>query len=603
MTRIAYRDAPIGRKLMIIGLLGTGVTLLVLTVVLIVRGALDWRQRTIADLETFAVMIGANAAPAVMFDDPKAAAVTLEALAAKPSILYGAIYDRNGKLFAEFHSPGGEAAARLAPIADGHQFSAMSVSLARRIVFKGDDLGTILLQSGLREMYGNLARDAGLILLTALVAFTAGIALLLRLQKAIVEPIRGLASAMQGVSDRQNYEVRVPVAGRDEVGVLSQTFNVMLEHIQNRDLELAGHRERLEAEVARRTGELQEANTRLEQELAERGRAEAALKRYTQQIDLLSQAAAMLQTCRAPEEVGGVMSPFLTKLFPGWSGGIYLLKSSKNMVEATATWGDMPSQQPVFAPNECWAIRRGQLHVADLTSISPRCAHASGPAACQVCAPMMAQGELLGVLHGQTADGGSPSEYGLFVRIAGETAQALANLRYREVLKSMAIRDPLTGLFNRRYLEEYLEMEISRATRKGTQLGLVVIDIDRFKQYNDTAGHEAGDEVLREVGQLMTRHIRDGDAACRYGGEEFIIAMWECSLEVAHQRAERLREDVKGLKLRLAGRSLATVTLSAGVAVFPDHGTTAEAVIRAADRALYTAKTSGRDRVCVATPA
>jgi diguanylate cyclase (GGDEF)-like protein len=578
------RDAPLGRKLLVIALVSSAVTLILLSIVLIARGAIDARSRAVTDLETSAAMIGANAAPAVMFDDGPAASDTLAALAAKPNIVYGAIHNPQGKLVAEYR---GARDIELLPVGEGRSFGLRSIALSRPIVFKGEALGTIVLQSDLTAMYGGLLRDAGLILLAALLAFGVGTALLLRFLKALVDPIRALAEAMHGVSERQNYTVRVPVAGSDEVGVLSRTFNTMLERIQTRDAELATYSEHLEAEVAARTAQLQEANTWLE--------------RSRGQIELLSNMAATLQTCLAQEEVGTVVGPFLERLLPGSSGGVYLVKNSRNVVEVGARWGAAPPDLMVFPPNDCWAIRRGQMHVVDEALTAPRCAHGRTEVRCQACAPMMAQGEMLGILHAESRAGPvSPVDQALLQRVAGEVAQALANLRYRDALKRMAIRDPLTGLFNRRYLEEYLAMEITRSMRNQQHLGLVLVDIDHFKAFNDSYGHEAGDEVLCEVGKLFMRHIRDGDAACRYGGEEFVLAMWECPPEAARTRAEALREDVKKLQVRIGQRALGGITLSAGVAVFPDHGTTAEEVLRAADRALYTAKLAGRDRVCVA---
>jgi diguanylate cyclase (GGDEF)-like protein len=155
-------------------------------------------------------------------------------------------------------------------------------------------------------------------------------------------------------------------------------------------------------------------------------------------------------------------------------------------------------------------------------------------------------------------------------------------------------------LFNRRYLEESLEREIYRAGRKGTPLGVVMLDIDHFKQFNDTFGHEAGDAILHEIGVFLQRHVRSSDIACRYGGEEFTLIMPETSLEVACQRAEHLREAVKHVQVQHVQRSLGSIAFSFGVAVFPDHGSTAETLLRSADTALYQAKSEGRNRVCVA---
>ncbi len=184
--------------------------------------------------------------------------------------------------------------------------------------------------------------------------------------------------------------------------------------------------------------------------------------------------------------------------------------------------------------------------------------------------------------------------------MADHIALALTNLRLRETLREQAVRDALTGLFNRRYLEETMEREVRRAERKGAPLGIIMLDLDHFKNFNDTFGHEAGDTLLREVGALFQANIRGSDVACRYGGEEFTLLLPDTSREVARRRAEELREAVKNLHLQHQRHNLGSITISAGVALFPEHGDTAAAVMLAADAALYQAKKTGRDRVCVA---
>ena len=219
--------------------------------------------------------------------------------------------------------------------------------------------------------------------------------------------------------------------------------------------------------------------------------------------------------------------------------------------------------------------------------------------------PMMAQGETLGILHLQS---GSHQErlseplQRLAVNVSEHIALALANLKLREILRSQAIRDPLTGLFNRRYMEESLERELHRAHRKHSTVGILALDIDRFKRFNDTFGHDAGDTLLRELGAFLQGHVRGEDIACRCGGEEFTLILPETSLEVARQRAEDIREGVKHLSVQHRHQPLGAITLSLGVASFPDHGETSEAVLRVADAALYRAKHAGRDRVQVADP-
>lgn len=169
-----------------------------------------------------------------------------------------------------------------------------------------------------------------------------------------------------------------------------------------------------------------------------------------------------------------------------------------------------------------------------------------------------------------------------------------------EALREQSVRDPLTGLFNRRYLEETLERELNRAERRNHPLGVIMIDIDRFKRFNDTYGHAAGDELLRNLSSHMLQHIRGADIACRYGGEEFILILPETSLEVTVDRADHIRADFNRLQAQHSNRTMISGTLSIGVAVFPDHGSTSAAVLRAADAALYRAKREGRDRVVVA---
>jgi diguanylate cyclase (GGDEF)-like protein len=184
--------------------------------------------------------------------------------------------------------------------------------------------------------------------------------------------------------------------------------------------------------------------------------------------------------------------------------------------------------------------------------------------------------------------------------VADSLALALANLRLRDRLQQQSIRDPLTGLFNRRYLEETLEREVHRARREQQPVGVVMFDIDFFKQFNDTLGHEAGDHVLREVGHLLRDHTRGQDVACRFGGEEFTLLMPGATLAATQARAELLRAAVAALELSLHGQPLRRLTISAGVALCPDQGVTGAVVLRAADQALYAAKEAGRNRVVVA---
>jgi diguanylate cyclase (GGDEF)-like protein len=170
-------------------------------------------------------------------------------------------------------------------------------------------------------------------------------------------------------------------------------------------------------------------------------------------------------------------------------------------------------------------------------------------------------------------------------------------------LLELSHHDPLTGLLNRRYLEEMFTREILRATRKGYSIGIIMADIDHFKQFNDVHGHAAGDAVLVQVGHFLQAHVRESDFTCRYGGEEFLMILPEATREITQLRAEQIREEIHGLQVQYEGQSLEMVTLSLGVAMFPQHGSTKEVLFSAVDAALYRAKHEGRDRVVVAEQA
>jgi diguanylate cyclase (GGDEF)-like protein len=223
----------------------------------------------------------------------------------------------------------------------------------------------------------------------------------------------------------------------------------------------------------------------------------------------------------------------------------------------------------------------------------------------------MAQGEAAFLLHlqnnhltapnGQTPEFLSEHKRQLAMAVAEHIALALTNLKMRESLRSLSIRDPLTGLFNRRHMEESLARELRRAERMGTPVGIIMLDIDHFKQFNDTYGHDAGDALLRDFGHYLLHGARGGDIACRYGGEEFTLILPGASLEDTRKRAEQFCEGVRSRHFAASGTKATPITISLGVAVFPEHGSTTDTILKAADAALYEAKYQGRDRVVAAT--
>ncbi len=350
------------------------------------------------------------------------------------------------------------------------------------------------------------------------------------------------------------------------------------------------HRQQTEAQ-------LQQTNERLNRSVKE-------LEQRNHEITLLSEISDVLQACRTIEEAYTAISTFLKLMFPDVPGGIFLINASKNLVEAVVTWGAPPmTSHGFFLPNDCWALRRGRLHFAGALHGNLQCQHLDHPLpAASLCVPMIAQGEALGMLYLSSLESGTVIEakQQLAVTVAEHISLALANIKLREKLENQSIRDPLTGLFNRRYMEESLDREIQRCDRKNQSLGVIMLDVDHFKRFNDTFGHEAGDSVLKELGKFLQKYVRGSDIACRYGGEEFTLILPEGTLEVTSKRAEQLREGIKHLNLKYRHEPLGQITLSLGVASFPEHGMTGQAVIREADAALYKAKREGRDAVRLA---
>jgi diguanylate cyclase (GGDEF)-like protein len=327
------------------------------------------------------------------------------------------------------------------------------------------------------------------------------------------------------------------------------------------------------------------------------------LERHNRKMAVLNEMGELLESCVTVEEAYAVIKESVPQLFPDDAGALYMMSASGNLVEAAAMWGEPPPAQGVFEPNSCWALRRGRMHLVATSVTNLICSHLTEPRPlASMCLPMIAQGEILGMLHLQTRapENFDQANQQLSRTAADNIAMALANLKLRESLRQQSIRDPLTGLFNRRYLEESLERELRRASRYQSPVGVIMIDIDHFKRFNDSFGHSTGDLLLRELGAFLKRSIRGGDIACRYGGEEFVLLLLDASLETSQQRAEEVRAAVKQLQVPYEGRVLRSVTFSLGVASFPQHGSTGEALLQVADHALYRAKHAGRDQVVIA---
>ncbi|HEV2617164.1 MAG TPA: diguanylate cyclase [Candidatus Acidoferrales bacterium] len=361
--------------------------------------------------------------------------------------------------------------------------------------------------------------------------------------------------------------------------------------------------------IARETLDAKGEERQLRRANDELARTVRALEQRNREMNLVQQLNTLLQTCLTAEEAHPVLEQSLAKLFPAGSGALFERNNSVNLLEASIKWGESRLADTVFEPEDCWALRRGHVHRVADPGTPLLCPHLTRVApASSICAPLVASGETLGVLSVQ----GSPYELTqpkdvqeriliarqqLTETVAGHIALALANLKLRETLRAQSIRDAVTGLFNRRYLDETLPREIHRANRDERNLGLIMCDLDSFKSFNDTYGHAAGDSLLKAFGDLVGKVVRAGDIACRFGGDEFVLILMDASLETAKRRAELLEREFKRIVIQHGDIFLNPGSMSLGVSAYPGHGASAAGLLRVADEALYRAKAAGGNRV------
>jgi diguanylate cyclase (GGDEF)-like protein/PAS domain S-box-containing protein len=351
-------------------------------------------------------------------------------------------------------------------------------------------------------------------------------------------------------------------------------------------------------------------------DISDRKQAEAALTQAKQQLEsrivdldqrhqemkLLGEMSDFLQTCLTLTDMYETLPSLLHPLFPGCSGSLFSIDPAVNQAQVVAPWGTHPPSVTTWPIADYGALRRGKDHRGK-PAVSPLHSHPiPSHDAAPLCIPMIAQGEPQGLFY-ITVDGPEALPEGkqqLARTVAEQVSLAIANLQLRETLRQQSIRDPLTGLYNRRYLEEALPQAIAQAQRYDQAIGVIMLDIDHFKQFNDTYGHTAGDHVLQAVGALLKENVRGADIACRYGGEEMTLILPESPLAQSQLKAEALLRAIADLGLTYNGQPLPPLTASLGVASFPQHGATVSALVQAADAALYCAKAGGRNQVVVA---
>ena len=328
--------------------------------------------------------------------------------------------------------------------------------------------------------------------------------------------------------------------------------------------------------------------------------------RLAREVRLLGELNEWLQSSRSLDELFDMVTRFMTHILPEAEGSVYVYSNSRDVLDGCASWNG-GSHKAHIHPEGCWGLRRGRTYEFGASEIDFVCEHAEPhDGRPYFCFPILAHGETVGLLHLRAHECSGEefhSSKKLAQLCAEQISMAIANVRMRDQLHDQSVRDPLTGLFNRRHMTETLRKGISRSQQTGAPLSLIAVDVDHFKKFNDTHGHDAGDMVLRAVGSALEQGCDRDEVACRIGGEEFMLILPDNTPEDAMTRAEQLRQAVEAVSVRYGEKSLPRITISVGVAHYPAHGTMPQDLMRAADDALYVAKDKGRNQVQVARAA
>jgi len=441
-----------------------------------------------------------------------------------------------------------------------------------------------------------LLRDKILLLSSIVVGIS--ILLVSLMMGRLLLPMRKL-SQMASLVSEGDLTARCHLGGNDEISFLAKTFNTMVGRLK-------ANIDELDQKVIERTRELDNAN----QELLSTVRQ---LEKHNFEVTELNRLAEMLQACHSLDETCPVVAEILASLFPQAAGCLYLAQEPPNdQLTPMIHWGASPVLEAPLNTKDCLSLGnfRIQMHSSPL---SAGCCHHLDPSTMgtSLCLPLLGQQEVIGLVHLQLAspavDEAVPDEARqheqwkrLATTVTDQLTLAMVNLKLRDRLQNLSVRDGLTGLFNRRYMEEAMAREFLLAERNQHPIGVIILDVDFFKKFNDTYGHDAGDLVLIGLAKVLSGNVRKGDVVCRYGGEEFVVILPGSPPEAIMERAEILRAKVESeLRIPYQGQAL-KLTISLGAAYYPAHGNSSEVVLKEADTALYQAKETGRNRAVLA---
>lgn len=419
-----------------------------------------------------------------------------------------------------------------------------------------------------------------LILITGLIILIFA-QLLLRF--SILNRINSFKNQLNLITFNQDFSKHIEMTGKDEIYDVADNCNKMLDVISSTKDQLNLSIQ----ELTRNYTKIQSTND----ELVEREHA----------MVLINKVNEKLQMCQDITEAYSVISETANELFVSWNGGIAIADPISNELKTVTQWGNQKILKNSFLPSECWAIRSGNIYIVEKYRPKLDCHHfISNEVNKYLCIPLIVSGKIIGILN-LSADNDVPItdhyRQQLAITLSEMIALSLTNINLRDSLREQSIHDPLTGLFNRRYLEEQFPIEVQRAIRNKQVLSVGMIDIDFFKKFNDTYGHNAGDEVLKRVGLLLFKNFRYYDLACRFGGEEFLVIMVDSNMTKANERMQAFCDEIKNSPVYFNKMTLPPVTVSIGLAEVPAHGSSLEDVVRKADLALYNAKNNGRNRI------
>lgn len=321
-----------------------------------------------------------------------------------------------------------------------------------------------------------------------------------------------------------------------------------------------------------------------------------------ERIEELFSMTDTLQAADSNADAAQVLRATSRKLLPGCGVALYVFNNSRDRLDLIDSW-DMPESYVAtesLVPANCWALKRGKDHLNDPQEQSLCCSHYIGEVA-SIEVPMMARGQVFGLLvlgdrggHCHNVDRAQRIARAL----ADSTSLALSNIALREQLRTQSLRDPMTGLYNRRYMEDTLDRFIALAQRQNQSTSVLMIDLDNFKVLNDEHGHAKGDAVLKDVAAQIVGALRPSDVVCRYGGEELLVILPDCGIDDAMMRAEQVRARIEAL----SDPHGALISASIGVAALPDTAKSSSDLLAASDAALYEAKALGKNQIHAAPP-